>query len=271
LPACPDGTKLLATFVNGALTNTCVKECAADETVNASGQCVARCRAPMAWDGSLNTCVNPEAPPACPSGLVRNAGASACTCPNSGEVLQPDGTCRVRCIDDYGSTCHADFGQAMCTDRFVSDMCVKFCTGCTGQWTTAYPETRGEGTKPTMPYFGPPVQNMLPRAIGETLVLDDQALVRMFGVTSPDGSPLSVTSLKLGGQAQGDDMWSVERRDDGRWVIRTVGDTTRIVQRLRVYGSENTYNSCDSYRRIDITFTNASGSTTSAPLYMSCH
>ncbi|XOV86922.1 MAG: type II secretion system protein [Pseudomonadota bacterium] len=265
-PTCPAGKTLMSAFVQGQLTNTCVTQCPAGETVDGSGSCVARCAAPNVWDASLRACIDPAQPPACPTGQSRTNGA--CTCDNGGQVL-PDGTCQEvdkPCEDTYGPTCDLDFGIGMCPEEFVREMCAKYCGLCTGNVMKPIPTTRGDAPKPVMPYFSPEIQRMLP-ITGETLVLDDQALVKMFGVTSPDGTPLTVTGVNI--EVFSNNLvrnpWTATRRADGRWAVTAVGDTYANVQT-----SMGFRNACQVTVQMHVTFSNGSGSTQASPIVNGC-
>ncbi|MCB1647110.1 MAG: prepilin-type N-terminal cleavage/methylation domain-containing protein, partial [Pseudomonadales bacterium] len=265
-PTCPAGKTLMSAFVQGQLTNTCVTQCPAGETVDGSGNCVARCAAPNVWDASLRACIDPAQPPACPAGQSRTNGA--CTCDNGGQVL-PDGTCQEvdkPCEDTYGPTCDLDFGIAMCPEEFVREMCAKYCGLCTGSVMKPIPTTRGNAPEPVMPYFSPEIQRMLP-ITGETLVLDDQALVQMFGVTSPDGTPLTVTDMQI--EVFSNNLvrnpWIATRRADGRWAVTAVGDTYANVQTAMGFR-----NACQVTVQMHVTFSNGSGSTQASPVVNGC-
>jgi hypothetical protein len=265
LPICPSGSKLVAAFVQGVLTNTCVAEtCPADQKPNGSGQCVSRCNAPLIWDQLLNTCIDKASPPVCPGGLARN-GDGQCTCAN-GVLPAADGSCTAVCTDDYGSTCDADFGQAMCADPFISGMCLRYCGLCKAG-STELPKL-GSGGAPVMPALAPMMPGILPRIAGETMVLDDQQLTKLFGVVSPDGSPVSITKVEVAGQLDTSAAYDVRRRDDGRWQITATSAAN--APRLMSDG-RGTYQAADLDFTLSITFTNGVGSTRSGGSFVTAH
>jgi prepilin-type N-terminal cleavage/methylation domain-containing protein len=269
LPTCATGTKLVTTFVQGVLTSTCVADaCPAGQKPDASGQCVSRCSAPLIWDLLMNTCIDKTSPPACPGGLGRS-GDGQCTCA-SGVLPAADGSCSVVCRDDYGSTCHADFGQAMCTDPFVSDMCMQFCGLCqVGSGGSSALPKRGSGGAPVMPAIAPWMPGILPRNAGETVVLDDQQLAKLFGVVSPDGSPVSITNMEVAETQPGTaEAYDVRRREDGRWQVTatSAAHTTRFASDGR-----RTYQAVDLGFFLRVTFTNGVGSTQSGNAATTAH
>jgi hypothetical protein len=267
LPTCASGSKLATTFVQGVLTNTCVTEsCPTGQKPDGSGQCVPRCTAPRIWDQLLNICIDKNSPPACPGGLARS-GDGQCTCAN-GVLPAADGSCSAICNDDYGSTCDADFGVAMCIDPFVSGMCQKYCGICTAG-SSELPK-RGTGGAPVMPAIAPWMEGILPRIAGETVVLDDKQLVTLFGVVSPDGSPVSITKVEVAGlpfQRDTSSAYDVRRRDDGRWQITA----TSAINELRLTSLGNAYQAVDEGFSLIVTFTNGVGSTQSGSAYVSAH
>jgi hypothetical protein len=268
LPTCASGSKLVTTFVQGVLTNTCVTEgCPTGQKPDGSGQCVPRCTAPLIWDQLLNTCIDKTSPPACPGGLARS-GDGQCTCA-SGVLPAADGSCTAVCNDDYGSTCHADFGFAMCTDPFVSGMCQKFCGICTaGSAGSSELPKRGTGGAPVMPALSPWMQGILPRIAGETVVLDDKQLATLFGVVSPDGSPVSITKVEfsvLSGPAGASSAYDIRRRDDGRWQITA----TSAANEPRFTSDGRPYQYAELDFNLIFTFTNGLGSTRSGSTFAS--
>jgi hypothetical protein len=274
LPTCPSGSTLQAAFVQGVLSNTCVSTCScpAGQQPDASGQCAALCAAPSIWDLTLKACIDKANPPACPGGLSRG-GDGQRTCSNDGLPGQ-DGSCAQACQDDYGSTCDADFGHAMCRgDPFVMGMCETYCGICQ-VGTTDVPQL-GKGGAPVMPWVPPMLSQLLPGAPGEALVLDDQQLAKIFGVVSPDGSPVTATQIgfdTIGCYPRGapplDQSYDFRRRDDGRWQVTATGNPAETpIEPVSGFP----YVVGQRLPGLVVTFTNGVGSTESSIAFVSAH
>lgn len=239
--SCPAGQEFAVVTAGGQTQRACAPICQAGELRTPTGACIPDVPPPQpAWakvEPPAAVQVSAPTPPADPNQLPTcAAGSELVTTFVQGKLQQicatsckdyedrgPNWTCVEKpdaCKDNFLGNCAIDF-EGLCEEEFVQDFCPRYCGGCTpGEPPPPMKLAPGfpEGTAPiagnTARFMG-----LLPKAVGESVVLSNADILLMLHARSPDGhTPVQVVSMEYH-EVHGTPQFSFTRQEDGRWRI----------------------------------------------------